>query len=324
MSLRLVFNRAASTAALCLLAAAVHAHADEGAACATRERCLDAIMDAARAGRQVEEIAAIRALRRRYSQLPASSMTAVQPHLAESFGLVNRAALLTALVRSVKDELPWLPERRRALALAYLQAGQLADAERELGEGLAGDPTHTPYWLDLAVVYMRQGRADKAVSALTVAQEWAQDGKALQRAYAEASAMPDNPDMAPLHAQALQAIAARIEAQARREAELAPQPYLPAATGTPRPPPIQTDEDCGRPVYPRTALRHGETGKVVLEFLLDAGGNPVQLRTARSSGHAVLDNEALLSLATCRFNPPLVEGKAVAGWTRVEYVWHLD
>jgi len=322
MSLRLSFQRAASAAAMCLLAAG--ARADDGAPCATRERCLDAIMDAARAGRQAEEIAAIRALRRQYGKQLADARAVPQPRLEESVGVGDPSSVLTALLRQQKEELSWLPERRRALALAYLQAGQLADAERELGEGLADDPTHAPYWLDLAAVYMRQGSKDKAVSALVVAQAWAQDATSLRRAYAEASARPGNPDMAPLQAQAVQAIGARMDALARHEAKLAPQPYKPAGNGASRTPPVQTDEDCGRPVYPRTALRRNESGKVTLEFLVDAAGKPVQIRKARSSGHAALDNEALLSLAACRFNPPLVDGKPVAGWTALEYVWQLD
>lgn len=322
MSQRLSFQRVASAVAMCVLAAA--AQADDGAACATRERCLDTIMDAARAGRQVEEIAALRALRRNYGRQLPDARSVPQPRLEESFGIGDPASVLTALLRKQKDELSWLPERRRALALAYLQAGQPADAERELGEGLADDPTHAPYWLDLAAVYTRQGRTDKAVSALVVAAAWAQDPASLRRAYAEASTRPGNPDTAPLQAQAVQAIGARIDTLARHEAALAPQPYKPGGSGTSRPPPVQTDEDCGRPVYPRTALRLGETGKVTLEFLVDAAGMPVQIRKARSSGYAALDNEALLSLAACRFNPPLVDGKPVPGWTAVEYVWQLN
>jgi len=41
-----------------------------------------------------------------------------------------------------------------------------------------------------------------------------------------------------------------------------------------------------------------------------------------SSGYPTLDEAALVAISKCRFNPTLVDGKAVEGWTAIQYFWN--
>jgi TonB family protein len=81
---------------------------------------------------------------------------------------------------------------------------------------------------------------------------------------------------------------------------------------------------CDTPRYPHEAKSRGWTGTVVLRFDASADGKVTHATVERSSGHAVLDAAALASLQTCRFQPVVRDGVAVAASDRVEYVWVLN
>lgn len=83
---------------------------------------------------------------------------------------------------------------------------------------------------------------------------------------------------------------------------------------------IRTDT-CARPEYPEEALKQNHQGVVTLQFLLGADGAVKQSRVHTSSGYPALDEAALVGIAKCRFNPPIVDGKPVEGWTAIQYVW---
>jgi protein TonB len=56
--------------------------------------------------------------------------------------------------------------------------------------------------------------------------------------------------------------------------------------------------------YPESALRHGLEGKLVLEFTILGNGALEGTRLVRSSGFAVLDNEAIRAVqAASPFHP---------------------
>jgi TonB family protein len=315
----------AAVGALCLSAAAgvptmAAAAAD---ACATRDKCMDAILEAARDGRQLDEMALMRALPRNYGTRPSPAATNAAPdaHSDEALAVGEPGTVLIGLLRNAsRIGLP-PPQSHRALALAYLQANKPADAELELDEAIANQPSYAPYWLDLAEVYARQGRRDKAAAALVVATDWTVDADALRQAYARAAQRGSTG--AP-YAQALQLLGARTETLARREAALAPRPLAMGRGAKGEPMPIMRFDTCIKPEYPRTSLRNEETGMVQLDFLVDAEGKPVQIRKVRSSGHADLDNATLLSLSACSFKPLVVEGKPAPAWAAVQYVWTLE
>lgn len=83
---------------------------------------------------------------------------------------------------------------------------------------------------------------------------------------------------------------------------------------------IRTDT-CARPEYPKGELERNHQGAVTLWFLLGADGVVKQSLIHTSSGYPALDEAALVAISKCRFNPALVDGKAVEGWTAIQYVW---
>lgn len=80
-------------------------------------------------------------------------------------------------------------------------------------------------------------------------------------------------------------------------------------------------DTCARPEYPKEALEQNHQGTVTLRFLLGADGIVKQSLIHTSSGYPALDEAALVAISKCRFNPPLVDGNAVEGWTAIQYVW---
>lgn len=319
------FRRLTGAAAgvLCLATVAAVPAIAATAACATRDKCMDAIMEAARDGRQLDEMALMRALPRDYGTRPspAGAHVPADARSDEALAVGEPDTVLIALLRDANRVGLAAPERHRALALAYLQANKPADAELELDEAIADQPSYAPYWLDLAEVHARQGRRDKAAAALVVATDWTVDADALRQAYARAAQRASTG--AP-YAQALQLLGARTEALARREAALAPRPLAKSRGARGEPMPIMRFDTCIKPAYPRASLRNEETGMVQLDFLVDAEGKPVQIRKVRSSGYADLDNATLLSLSACSFKPLVVDGKPAAAWAEVQYVWTLE
>jgi protein TonB len=74
-------------------------------------------------------------------------------------------------------------------------------------------------------------------------------------------------------------------------------PGPPQATLQPRPPvppPL---------FYPAAAVLRGLEGEVLVRVTLDAGGNVVAARLERGSGHAILDEAALVAAGTLRSLP---------------------
>lgn len=68
-----------------------------------------------------------------------------------------------------------------------------------------------------------------------------------------------------------------------------------------------------KPRYPSAAKRRGMQGVVKLRVLVDAQGNPVEVELQNSSGHNVLDREAMRAVWKWRFTPARRAGVAVSG-----------
>jgi protein TonB len=122
----------------------------------------------------------------------------------------------------------------------------------------------------------------------------------------------------------------------------APAPAAVAATATPalvpplapaQPPPapklipasaLQFIE-APAPAYPRLSRRNGETGMVIVRALVGAaGGPPLQALIQQSSGHARLDEAALLAVQKSRFKPYLENGRPVEAWASVPLNFELE
>ncbi|MHA4867056.1 energy transducer TonB [Duganella sp. PWIR1] len=81
---------------------------------------------------------------------------------------------------------------------------------------------------------------------------------------------------------------------------------------------------CSKPDYPKTALRNGDTGTVMLAFLIGTDGKVAEARIEKSSGFRELDRAAQAGLSLCRFKPGSVDGVPQSSWTKMQYVWSLD
>lgn len=89
-------------------------------------------------------------------------------------------------------------------------------------------------------------------------------------------------------------------------------------------PVIDATHSCRLPEYPSASRYAGETGAVVLRFLVDEDGVAVDSQVEASSGHARLDEAAKAALSLCRFQPGTLDGRAVRAWARIRYVWKLN
>ena len=66
------------------------------------------------------------------------------------------------------------------------------------------------------------------------------------------------------------------------------------------------------PAYPRLAIQRGLEGVVLLRILVDADGRPLQVGIEQSSGHALLDREAVRHVQrNWTFRPALRDGQPV-------------
>lgn len=104
--------------------------------------------------------------------------------------------------------------------------------------------------------------------------------------------------------------------------ESAPEPSpTPVATGETR-----AAEPIARlqPDYPRDAFRAGEEGRVLLRVQVDAGGNPVDVQVADSSGSRELDRAAVEAMRQWRFEPALDDGDAVASTVEIPIDFTLE
>ena len=107
-----------------------------------------------------------------------------------------------------------------------------------------------------------------------------------------------------------------------------PAPVAAAPVEAPKPPlrtaPVVQAKSCEPPDYPSVSRRLNESGTVMLNFLIDAGGRVVESRIDSSSGVERLDEAARKALSLCKFTPGSVDGKPEQSWHKMKYVWKLD
>ena len=77
--------------------------------------------------------------------------------------------------------------------------------------------------------------------------------------------------------------------------------------------------------FPVQALRDRMHGTVLLRVLVDETGKPLDVVVEHGSGYALLDRSAREQvLAAWRFQPAMVQGKAVRAWARVPVSFDLQ
>jgi TonB family protein len=83
-------------------------------------------------------------------------------------------------------------------------------------------------------------------------------------------------------------------------------------------------DSCAKPVYPREDLLANHQGTVKLKFLVNEEGQAVDSAITRSSGYPSMDEAARIPILKCKFKPALQDGRPVAQWTEVQYVWTIE
>jgi protein TonB len=73
-----------------------------------------------------------------------------------------------------------------------------------------------------------------------------------------------------------------------------------------------------------SARKRGYQGTVTIEVLVDRQGRVADLRLSNSSGYAVLDQAALLSVKTWLFDPGARGGEKVEMWVKVPVRFRLE
>lgn len=75
--------------------------------------------------------------------------------------------------------------------------------------------------------------------------------------------------------------------------------------------------------YPQLARRRHWEGTVILDVLVDETGSVAELNVARSSGHSLLDRNALSQVKNWHFEPARKGGQAVTMWVEVPVRYQL-
>lgn len=79
--------------------------------------------------------------------------------------------------------------------------------------------------------------------------------------------------------------------------------------------------DCSKPEWPKGALEAKQGGTTTLALLIGADGKVERSKITKSSGHDGLDEAARAGIAKCTFDAGKKDGKPVAAWIQMQYVW---
>jgi TonB family protein len=80
---------------------------------------------------------------------------------------------------------------------------------------------------------------------------------------------------------------------------------------------------CEKPHFPVRWQNEGDSGSVVVGYLIGTDGKVMESKIVASSGMAWIDRASERAGARCRFQP--AEGSsAAATWTTVKYSWTVD
>jgi len=82
-------------------------------------------------------------------------------------------------------------------------------------------------------------------------------------------------------------------------------------------------KSCAAPEYPREAVRYELEGITTLRFHLTADGRVGEVKVAKSSGWALLDDAAIRTIRSCTFTPEQAS-RARGAALPVQYVWSLN
>lgn len=81
---------------------------------------------------------------------------------------------------------------------------------------------------------------------------------------------------------------------------------------------------CAKPEWPGVAIQMGMQGTTTLQFLIEPDGHVGDAKMLKSSGYPELDTAAIKGISKCIFKPGMTDGKPVAAWMQMQYVWKLE
>lgn len=81
-------------------------------------------------------------------------------------------------------------------------------------------------------------------------------------------------------------------------------------------------KDCVKPNFPARWVNDGDSGNVVIAFLVGADGKVLDSRLVESSGFLNLDRASIRAGAGCKFKP--ANDQSAASWAKVKYTWVVD
>jgi len=78
-------------------------------------------------------------------------------------------------------------------------------------------------------------------------------------------------------------------------------------------------KDCVKPEFPARWLNEGDSGNVVVAFLVGADGKVLDSKLVESSGFPRVDRASIRAGAACKFKP--AADQTAASWAKVKYTW---
>jgi protein TonB len=91
------------------------------------------------------------------------------------------------------------------------------------------------------------------------------------------------------------------------------------AAGTAATPSVDT-LDCAKPDYPIRWQNEGDSGSVVVAFLVGADGRVVDSKIVQSSGYVRVDRASVRAVERCKF----AAAPAGQAWSKVRYSWVME
>ena len=210
----------------------------------------------------------------------------------------GRSAPATAPRTSDVQDAPENPHEGRSAPATAPRTSDVQDAPENPHEGRSA-PATAPRTSDVqdAPENPHEGRSAPAIAPRT------SDVQAEEAPPAQAQAPPEpeaqQPEVKPeaLPAPTPPASPAKTQALSNEKAEKKPPKFPKSTTGLV---PVEGNKN---PEYPIEAREKGLEGSVHLLYFVDEGGLVDQIQLLESSGHALLDNSAIRTMARYRYQP---------------------
>lgn len=81
-------------------------------------------------------------------------------------------------------------------------------------------------------------------------------------------------------------------------------------------------KECEVPSFPTRWQNDGDSGNVIVAYLVGTDGKVLESKLVESSGSSRVDRASVRAGARCKFQP--ASGQTVAGWAKVKYTWTVD